>query len=171
MEFHLSLRHLSCVSILRDNSFAAMTLVSIGAGVSVFTPLIEYVKPSDRVGIVGIGGLGHLAIQFAFRMGCDVVAFSNSSSKREEAFALGAREFYAVKHIEDYATLGLKKPLDALMICAPENVDLGKYYPLLERRAHVISVTIGEGNIVVPTTPTAARNIKLVGWVPASRKE
>ncbi|THU98678.1 GroES-like protein [Dendrothele bispora CBS 962.96] len=141
------------------------------AGVSVFTPLIEYVKPSDRVGIVGIGGLGHLAIQFASKMGCDVVAFSGSPSKREETLALGAREFYAVKDVEDYTTLGLKKPLDALMICTPERLDLGQYYPLLEQRAHVISVTIGEGNITAPLSPTAARNIKIIGWVPVSRKE
>jgi D-arabinose 1-dehydrogenase-like Zn-dependent alcohol dehydrogenase len=107
----------------------------------------------------------------ASRMGCDVVAFSGSSSKQEDALALGAREFYAIKGVDDYTTLGLKKPLDALMICASENLDLEKYYPLLERRAYVISVTIDEGNLVAPLIPTVARNIKLVGWVPASRKE
>jgi D-arabinose 1-dehydrogenase-like Zn-dependent alcohol dehydrogenase len=53
------------------------------AGMTVFTPLVRYgVKPTDRVGVVGIGALGHLAIQFASKMGCDVVAFSSTASKR-----------------------------------------------------------------------------------------
>jgi D-arabinose 1-dehydrogenase-like Zn-dependent alcohol dehydrogenase len=68
------------------------------AGMTVFTPLIRYaVKPTDRVGVVGIGALGHLAIQFASKMGSDVVAFSGTESKKEEALALGARSFVATK--------------------------------------------------------------------------
>lgn len=58
-----------------------------------FTPLLRHVKKGERVGVVGIGGLGHLAIQFASRWGCEVVAFSGSESKREEAMRLGAKEF------------------------------------------------------------------------------
>lgn len=67
------------------------------AGSTVFNPLYTYVNPTDRVGVVGIGGLGHLAIQFASKMGCEVVAFSGSNSKEEEAKKLGATEFYATK--------------------------------------------------------------------------
>ena len=68
------------------------------AGMTVFTPLIRYgVRPTDRVGVVGIGALGHLAIQFASKMGCDVVAFSGTESKKEETLALGARSFVATK--------------------------------------------------------------------------
>ncbi|KAE8978721.1 hypothetical protein PR002_g24631 [Phytophthora rubi] len=61
------------------------------AGTTVFTPFKEVgVKPGDRVGIVGIGGLGHLAIQFAKAMGADaVVAFSRSANKEAEAKAAG----------------------------------------------------------------------------------
>lgn len=45
-------------------------------GVTVFNPLMTYVKPVDRVGIVGIGGLGHLAVKFAAAFGCEVTAFT-----------------------------------------------------------------------------------------------
>src|SRR5215471_7088445 len=55
-------------------------------GVTVWGALSFYnVRSTDRVGVVGIGGLGHLAIQFAAKMGCEVVAFSGTESKREEA--------------------------------------------------------------------------------------
>jgi uncharacterized zinc-type alcohol dehydrogenase-like protein len=44
-----------------------------------------YAKPTDRVGIIGIGGLGHLAVKFAAAYGCDVTAFTSSESKFDEA--------------------------------------------------------------------------------------
>lgn len=69
------------------------------AGSTVFQPLHTYVHSTDRVGIVGIGGLGHLAVQFASKMGCEVVVFSGTDSKREEAKKLGAVEFYATRGV------------------------------------------------------------------------
>jgi uncharacterized zinc-type alcohol dehydrogenase-like protein len=48
------------------------------------------VKPSDHVGVIGIGGLGHLALQFLNKWGCDVHAFTSSDAKRNEALWLGA---------------------------------------------------------------------------------
>ncbi len=52
--------------------------------------------PSDRVGIVGLGGLGHLAVQYARALGCDPVGFSRTESKQEDALKLGAKEFYVI---------------------------------------------------------------------------
>ena len=63
-------------------------------GITVYNPLRTHgVNPSSRVGIVGIGGLGHLAIQFARVFGAEVTAFSTSAAKEEEARALGAHNF------------------------------------------------------------------------------
>lgn len=60
-------------------------------GITVFSPLVEYnVQPTDRVGVIGIGGLGHLALQFLNKWGCEVVAFTSSKDKRDEALKLGA---------------------------------------------------------------------------------
>ncbi|HEX3358170.1 MAG TPA: NAD(P)-dependent alcohol dehydrogenase [Tepidisphaeraceae bacterium] len=60
-------------------------------GVTVFNPIIQFgVKPTDRVGVIGIGGLGHLALQFLNKWGCDVTAFTSSDAKKEEAIQLGA---------------------------------------------------------------------------------
>ena len=63
-------------------------------GVTVYNPLrMHGVNPSSRVGVVGIGGLGHLALQFARVFGAEVTAFSTSAAKEEEARALGAQFF------------------------------------------------------------------------------
>jgi alcohol dehydrogenase (NADP+) len=53
-------------------------------------------KSSDRIGIVGFGGLGHLAVQYAKAMGCEVVVFSRSEGKRGDALSCGAGEFYVL---------------------------------------------------------------------------
>jgi D-arabinose 1-dehydrogenase-like Zn-dependent alcohol dehydrogenase len=75
------------------------------AGLTVYTPMLQWgVKAGDRVGVVGVGGLGHLAIAFAAKMGANVVVFSGTEGKREEALALGAKEFWVT------GNLGEKKP-------------------------------------------------------------
>lgn len=72
------------------------------AGQTVFLPLARTeVRSWDTVGIVGVGGLGHLAIQFASKMGCNVAVFSGTESKREEAMKLGASEFYTAADLKE----------------------------------------------------------------------
>jgi uncharacterized zinc-type alcohol dehydrogenase-like protein len=66
-------------------------------GVTVYSPLRRWVKPSMRVGVVGIGGLGHLALQFARAMGCEVTAISSSPDKAAEARGFGAHHFLATR--------------------------------------------------------------------------
>jgi uncharacterized zinc-type alcohol dehydrogenase-like protein len=67
--------------------------VLLCAGVTVYSPLRAYADPSMRVGVIGVGGLGHLAIQFAHALGCDVTAISSSPGKEGEARELGADHF------------------------------------------------------------------------------
>lgn len=64
------------------------------AGITVYSPLRNHgVRPSSRVGVIGIGGLGHLGIQFAKAFGAEVTAFSTSKDKEKEARELGAHHF------------------------------------------------------------------------------
>ena len=63
-------------------------------GITVYSPLRNHLaRPSSRVGVIGIGGLGHMAIQFARAFGCEVTAFSTSKDKEAEARSLGAHNF------------------------------------------------------------------------------
>jgi uncharacterized zinc-type alcohol dehydrogenase-like protein len=66
-------------------------------GITVFNPLAMYARPTDRVGIIGIGGLGHMAVKFAAAYGCDVTAFTSSESKFDEARHFGAHHVVSSK--------------------------------------------------------------------------
>jgi uncharacterized zinc-type alcohol dehydrogenase-like protein len=66
-------------------------------GVTVFAPLAMHARPTDRVGVIGIGGLGHMAVKFAAAYGCDVTAFTSSEGKFDEAKAFGANHVVSSK--------------------------------------------------------------------------
>ncbi|MDZ7608098.1 MAG: NAD(P)-dependent alcohol dehydrogenase [Cyclobacteriaceae bacterium] len=77
---------------------AGLDPLSVGpllcGGITVFSPMLEHdVKPTHRVGVIGVGGLGHMAIKFLRAWGCEVTAFSHSSDKEVEAKKLGAHNF------------------------------------------------------------------------------
>jgi len=62
-------------------------------GITVFNPMVQFdIKPTDKVAVIGIGGLGHLALQFLNAWGCEVTAFTSSESKQKEALELGAHK-------------------------------------------------------------------------------
>jgi uncharacterized zinc-type alcohol dehydrogenase-like protein len=66
-------------------------------GATVYSPLRRWVRSSMKVGVIGIGGLGHLALQFARAMGCEVTAISTSPDKEPEARSFGAHRFVATR--------------------------------------------------------------------------
>jgi uncharacterized zinc-type alcohol dehydrogenase-like protein len=79
------------------------------AGVTVFNPLLEFnIKPTDTVGIIGIGGLGHLALQFLRAWGCEVWAFTSSEAKKTEALELGAHYTVDSKKTDELKSLAGK---------------------------------------------------------------
>ncbi len=75
-------------------------------GITVFAPLANYAKPTDRVGIIGIGGLGHMAVKFAAAYACDVTAFTSSESKFDEAKGFGANQVVSSKDSAAIKKLG-----------------------------------------------------------------
>jgi alcohol/geraniol dehydrogenase (NADP+) len=91
------------------------------AGATVFAPLAMHARPTARVGILGIGGLGHLALRFAAAWGCDVTAFTSSESKFDEARRLGAHHIVATR---DAAALKkLSQSFDLLISTVNANLD------------------------------------------------
>ncbi|KAI7968602.1 hypothetical protein EIK77_006621 [Talaromyces pinophilus] len=107
-------------------------------GATVWSPLYDSnVKPGDRVGIIGIGGLGHMAIQFASKMGLEVVVFSGTESKKQEALAFGASEFHATNNKESWDSI---RPLDILLITTSVNPKM--YYPILAPGAKIFPLTV-----------------------------
>lgn len=92
------------------------------AGSTVFNPLLQFgVKPTDRVGVVGIGGLGHLALRFLNAWGCEVTAFTSSLNKQDEAKRLGAHN--VVASTDSKALKAIAGTLDFLLITANADLD------------------------------------------------
>lgn len=99
-------------------------------GVTVYNPLrINGVNPSTRVGIVGIGGLGHLAIQFARVFGAEVTAFSTDPAKEAEARSLGAHHF--VNSLETKAMKEVAGKLDFVLTTVSADQDWSTYVQAL----------------------------------------
>jgi uncharacterized zinc-type alcohol dehydrogenase-like protein len=125
------------------------------AGITVFNPLIQFgVKPTDRVGVIGIGGLGHLALQFLNKWGCEVVAFTSSDSKQAEAIKLGAR---ATVNSRDPAQLKtVAGSLDFVISTVNAGLDWGLYLNTLapEGRLHFVGAV---------TTPLGVTPVELLG--------
>lgn len=91
---------------LPDDIDAAKAGPLFCGGITVFNPIVQFgVRPTDRVAVIGIGGLGHLALQFLRAWGCDVTAFTTSDSKREEAMKLGAHHVVNTKNADELKKL------------------------------------------------------------------
>ena len=100
------------------------------AGITVYNPLrLNGINPSSRVGVVGIGGLGHLAIQFARVFGAQVTAFSTSPAKEEEARALGAHQF--INSLETKAMKDAAGSQDFILTTVNADQDWGAYLQAL----------------------------------------
>ncbi|KAL4986009.1 chaperonin 10-like protein [Aspergillus falconensis] len=128
-------------------------------GATVFAAL-NGVKPTDTVGILGIGGLGHLAIQFAAKMGCRVVVLSGSERKKDEALRLGAHEFISTKNT---SKLSISSPLNRLLVTAavPPNWDL--LVPIVAPRANIYPITVSPGKFEIPYLTLIQMGINIIG--------
>lgn len=140
-------------------------------GATVFSALKLYgAKSTDRVGVLGVGGLGHLAIQFAAKMGCEVVVFSGTESKREEALRLGAKEFYAMKGREKGDLDGVCTPVDHLLVCTSEPPDWAVYLPLMAPCGKIYPLTVSDGELKFPAMGLIAAGLTVQGSLVADRQ-
>ena len=137
------------------------------AGATVFNVLdFHGVRPTDRVGIIGVGGLGHLAIQFAAKWGCEVVVFSGTESKKEEAFRLGAHEFYATKGL---SKLSIKAPVNHLLVTASVQVPWNLYTPVLAPTATIYPLSVSKDDFRIPYAPLLEQGLRIQASLVAAR--
>ena len=106
------------------------------AGVAVYPPLRRYTTPSSRVGVIGIGGLGHLALQFAHALGNEVTAISTSPDKEEEARRFGADHFLVStdRTAMEEAEFGF----DTLLCTAHGHLDWGNLLNTLTKNGRLV---------------------------------
>lgn len=110
-------------------------------GATVFNPLVQFaVKPTAKVGVIGIGGLGHMALQFYSAWGCEVTAFTSTDKKREEALDLGAR--HTVNSRDKAAIEAVAGQLDFLISTVNVPLDWDAYIGILrpKGRLHLVGV-------------------------------
>lgn len=109
------------------------------AGVTTYSPLkIRGVKAGDKVGIIGIGGLGHMAVMIAKAMGANVVAITTKEEKRNAALALGANEVLISE--DEEAMKAHEVSFDFLLCTIPEAFDVNPYISLLGPRGALVTV-------------------------------
>jgi uncharacterized zinc-type alcohol dehydrogenase-like protein len=116
------------------------------AGITTYSPLRHYgLKAGDRLAVVGLGGLGHMAVKFGVAMGAEVTVLSTSESKRKDASELGAHAFAATRDPETFA--GLAGTFDFIIDSVSAPHDYNAYLSLL--KVDGTMVLLG-----VPETPT-----------------
>lgn len=134
-------------------------------GYTVWNALMGYdPKPTDHIGVVGIGGLGHLAIQFAHKMGCEVTAFSTSEGKKADALKLGAHHFVTPR-VEKGTQLSVARPIDRLLITANAHIDWEMFVPVLAARASVFPMQIPHDMsepLSVPHVPFLEKSLNVI---------
>ncbi|HEX8267876.1 MAG TPA: NAD(P)-dependent alcohol dehydrogenase [Pyrinomonadaceae bacterium] len=109
------------------------------AGITTYSPLKRFnVRAGQKVGIVGLGGLGHIGVKLAVSMGADVTVFSTSPSKEQDARNLGAHNFVVTKNPENMAPLTGK--FDFILDCVSAPHDLNMYLNLLRRDGAMVLV-------------------------------
>jgi uncharacterized zinc-type alcohol dehydrogenase-like protein len=119
-------------------------------GVTVYSPLRQYdARPSMRVGVVGIGGLGHLALKFARAFGCEVTAFSHSPEKRAEAKRLGAHHF--VDAGRDAALAAAAESQDLILAVPARDVNWAALFSALRPKGRMVLIGAPRGaEILLP---------------------
>ncbi|KAG6582960.1 Mannitol dehydrogenase [Phytophthora cinnamomi] len=133
------------------------------AGVTVFAPLRrEGVKPGDRVGVIGIGGLGHLAIQFIRALGGVPVAFSRSANKEQEVRALGAQDFYNLSDPDD-AKRAVRSVNMVVLTADANNMPYDTYLQLLRPRGTFIMVGLPNDKLICSPGSFVRDGKRLVG--------
>ena len=160
--FHESFTYKLAPKMANDSAAALMC-----GGATVFNVLDMFnVKPTQRVGIVGVGGLGHLAIQFAAKWGCQVVVFSATEDKRDEAFRFGATEFHVTKGVEKFEGVA---PIDHLMVTTSQQISWPPYLPIMALPGTIYPLTVSSDDLVIPYTPFLFSGLRIQASIVAPR--
>jgi len=108
-------------------------------GIAVFAPFLVFnIKPTAHVGVVGVGGLGHLGIKFAKAWGCEVTAFTSHPEKAKDALQFGAHQ--VVSSHDSTALAKLANSLDLLLVTSDVSLDWQAYMKALKPngRLHIL---------------------------------
>lgn len=144
------------------------------AGITTYSPLRHWkVGPGQQVGVVGLGGLGHMGVKIAAAMGADVTVFTTSPDKREDALALGAKDVVISRDAEQMAAQAGRFDFILNTVAAP--LDLDPYLAALKRDGTMVLVGVpaaphqppSVGNLVMHRRSLAG---SLIGGIPETQE-
>lgn len=146
-------------------------------GLTVFSPLtrsLGYDMTGKKVGVVGIGGLGHMAILFAQALGAEVAAISRSSAKKQDAMKMGATTFIATGENENWTTEHANE-FDLVLNCASNysSLDFNSLAQIIKFKGELIIVgapSLEEG-LKILSFPLILKKLTILGSVVGSRKD
>lgn len=139
---------------------AETAAVLMCAGVTVYSALQKYVTDPDmKVAILGVGGLGHLAIQFAHAFGCEVTALSSSPDKQEQALGFGADHF--INSTDEVSMRQVSYSYDLLVCTANKGIDWSSLLMSLKKRGRL--VLLGFPDMDFNSTHLVAHELSITG--------
>lgn len=132
------------------------------AGITTYSPLREFgAGPGTRVGIMGLGGLGHMGVRIANAMGADVTLISHSPSKEEDGRRLGAHNFLLGS--DPQAMKEATESLDLIINTVSASIDMDAALNLLKRDGTLVSVGLPDKPVSVSTFTLIAQRRRLAG--------
>ena len=141
--------HWSWATPIPQGLDAAVAGPLLCGGITVFNPLVQHnVRPTDRVGVIGIGGLGHMALQFLNKWGCDVTAFSSSAGKAEEARQMGAHRVLDTHSAGELAKVA--GTFDFILSTVAVDLDWVQYLNALGPKGHLHMVGAAPSPMAIP---------------------
>jgi alcohol dehydrogenase (NADP+) len=124
------------------------------AGITTYSPLKHWhVGEGTKVAVVGMGGLGHVAVQIAAAMGAEVTVLSQTLSKQEDGLRFGAKHYYATSERETFKTL--RSSFDVILNTVSANLDVDAYLSLLRVDGTLV-------NVGAPSQPDTFRAFSLI---------
>lgn len=141
------------------------------AGITTYSPLMHWkAQNNKKVGVLGMGGLGHMAVQIAAALGAQVTVLSHSDKKKEDAFKLGAKNFLVMKSQDDFAKTA--RSLDLIInTVSSSKLDLASYFNLLKIDGTLVSVGAPEDGYKIHPFPLIMGRRSYAGSLIGSIKE
>ena len=141
------------------------------AGITVFSPIKYYSRPGDRTAVMGIGGLGHMAVQFLSKLGYNVTAFNNVKEYNDLILKLGANEVVDIENEESFSKYDSQ--FDFIINTLPVGENFENLMRVAKPRCRFIQVglpAVGD-YLKVPAIPLVFKEIQIIGSLVGNRKD
>jgi alcohol dehydrogenase (NADP+) len=132
------------------------------AGITTYSPLRHWkVGPGTRLGVIGLGGLGHLGVKLGAAMGAEVTVLSQSLKKLDDGLRLGAKHYYATDDRAIFKTL--RNSFDVILNTVSADLDLGRFLGLLDLDGVFVELGLPENPLTVPAFALMGMRRSLTG--------